>query len=331
MKGSLARFANQNAMIPPTPLMAPDPFEPFPGTQTAVKPITKTSTLTVRHRHDGHRSAMEPVGAVRFDHFHARFDQGRQGLALHPYGQCRSPRAAVVYKPDKNEPLFLLRHIVQSVGGNPDAVGVEPGAGAGGDHTFEMGGKIQVLEGQLAVTTALFSTEKANARISDPSTRPFRRLAGTDLMNGVELGAQGHITDHWELIAAIHLLAPPAVGLVAAGILGPIPNPRAIRRSGRPTISITASRSAAASTRSACARPEPTRDRSGQRHSRDLPAYVTWDAMISYPVTDNLPSSSTPTIRKRILLREPLITRPNENHAEPGPGRTFLLTAAVAL
>ena len=43
----LTRFANQNTVIAATPLLAPDPFEAFPGTQTTVrqKPITKTNTL----------------------------------------------------------------------------------------------------------------------------------------------------------------------------------------------------------------------------------------------------------------------------------------------
>ena len=40
----------------------------------------------------------------------------------------------------------------------------------------------------------------------------------------MEFGAQGHITENWEVTAGYTYLAPYAIGLVAAGVTGPIPN-----------------------------------------------------------------------------------------------------------
>ena len=78
--------------------------------------------------------------------------------------------------------------------------------------------------GSLALTAAAFNTVKTNARITDPLNPSLQSLAGTERVNGVEFGAQGHITENWELIAGYTYLAPHAVGLIAAGVRGPIPN-----------------------------------------------------------------------------------------------------------
>ncbi len=101
------------------------------------------------------------------------------------------------------------------------------GLGPERDHTYEVGGKINVLEGRLGLTAAAFNTVKTNARISDPLNPSLQSLAGTERMNGVEFGAQGHITENWELIAGYTYLAPHAVGLIAAGVPGPIHQRRA--------------------------------------------------------------------------------------------------------
>ena len=98
------------------------------------------------------------------------------------------------------------------------------GLGPERDHTFEVGGKINVLDGQLALTGAAFNTVKTNARITDPLNPGLQTLAGTERINGVEFGAQGHITANWELTAGYTYLAPYAFGLVAADTPGPIPN-----------------------------------------------------------------------------------------------------------
>ena len=76
----------------------------------------------------------------------------------------------------------------------------------------------------LALTAAMFDTEMTNARITDPLNPTLQTLAGTETVNGFEFGAQGRITDNWEIIAGYTYLDPTAIGLVAAGIHGPIPN-----------------------------------------------------------------------------------------------------------
>ncbi len=63
-----------------------------------------------------------------------------------------------------------------------------------------------------------------------------------------------------------------------------------------------------------------------------LPSYVTVDAMISYPVTDNLTLQlNAYNLGNAFYYADSYFTRPGENHAVPGAGRTFLLTAGLSL
>ena len=336
---SLTRFANQNTAIQPTSLLAADPYESFPGTQTVVnsQPITKTSTLglfAIDTFDIGEQWSL--VGAIRFDHFGARFDQNI-GTASHftHTDNISSPRAALVYKPAENSSIYFS----YGTSFNPSAETLTLAAsnqalGPERDHTFEAGGKLNILDGQLGLTAAAFNTVKTNARISDPLNPGLQSLAGTERMNGVEFGAQGRVTENWELIAGYTYLAPRAVGLIATGVPGPIPN---VARDQANLWSVydfdsgfhiggglnwTGRREAGSDTLSV----------PGSIITSYLPSYVTLDAMMSYPLTDRLTLQlNAYNIGNEFYYATSYDTRANENHAVPGAGRTVLLTAALSL
>ena len=203
---SLTRFVNQNTVIPPTPLLAPNPYETFPGTQTTVnsRPITKTSTLSF-YLVDSIQ--LDPqwslVAGIRYDNFGARYDQaiGKASHFTHK-DNIASPRAALVYKPTEESSVYFY----YGTSYNPSAETLSLAASNQGlsperDTTLEAGGKINVLDGKLGLTGAVFNTVKTNARISDPLNPGLQSLAGTERVNGVEFGAQGHLTENWELTA----------------------------------------------------------------------------------------------------------------------------------
>ena len=336
---SLTRFVNQNTVIPPTPLLAPDPYQAFPGTQTTIntKPVTKTATegLFITDTIDYQDWSL--VGAVRFDHFGATFDQplGARPTHFTHNDNIVSPRAALVYKPDERSSLYFS----YGTSFNPSAETLSLAANNSGlgpekDQTFEFGGKINVLEGQLALTAAAFNTVKTNARISDPLNPALQTLAGTERINGVEFGAQGHLTENWELTAGYTYLAPRAVGLVAAGVAGPVPN---VARNQANLWSVydwdmglktglglnwTGRRDVASDTLSF----------PGTQITTKLPSYVTVDAMVSYPVSDMLSLQlNAYNLSNAFYYANSYNTRPGENHAIPGAGRTFMLTAGLSL
>jgi catecholate siderophore receptor len=203
---------------------------------------------------------------------------------------------------------------------------------------LEVGGKINVLDGQLSLTSAAFNTVKTNARITDPLNPSLQTLAGTERINGIEFGAQGHITANWELTAGYTYLAPYAFGLVAANTAGPIPN--VAHNQGNIWSEYTfdqdllqgmeaglglnwvGQRDAAADTLS-----QP-----GTILIARLPSYVTVDTMLAYPINDNFKLQlNAYNLVNTFYYSTSYDTRPDENHTQLGAGRTIMLTAGLSL
>ena len=65
--------------------------------------------------------------------------------------------------------------------------------------TYEIGTKWNVLNDKLNLTAAIFRTEKENTRALD--TDGFTRNIGETRVDGIELGANGNITDKWAVSA----------------------------------------------------------------------------------------------------------------------------------
>jgi catecholate siderophore receptor len=338
---SLTRYANQNTVIAPTSLLAPNPYEAFPGRQTTVnsRPITKTATLS------GYlvdNIQIDPqwllTAGVRYDNFGARYDQSLGSAPAHftHKDNIASPRAALTYKPTEDSSVYFS----YGTSYNPSAETLSLASSNQGlapekDQTLEFGGKINVLDGQLGLTAAAFNTVKTNARISDPLNPGLQSLAGTERMNGVEFGAQGHVTENIELIAGYTYLAPRAVGLIAAGVPGPIPNVAHDQANlwgvydwdfGLHTglgLNWTGRRSGATG---------DTLSVPGTIIYPTVPSYVTVDGMLSYPVSDKVSLQlNAYNLGNEFYYADVYNTRPGENHLVPGAGRTFMLTAGLSL
>jgi catecholate siderophore receptor len=334
----LDRFANQSRAIVPTPLLDPDPYEAFPGRQTAISahPITKTNTLGLFVMDTVDIGAhWNVVAGFRFDHFGAGQDQSL-GKATHfrHDDNIGSPRAAITYKPTENTSLYVS----YGTSFDPSAESLSLAAsnqslGPERDHTYEVGAKAQVLDGLLALTVAGFNTVMTNARISDPLNPSLQTLAGTLRVNGIEFGAQGRLTENWEITAGYTYLAPRAIGLVAPGEAGPIPNTANNQGNIWTTydfddglrlgtgLNYVGRRYAGTDTAT-----DP-----GVTIVDKVPAYVTWDAMAGYRFDDRWSVQVNGyNLANTFYLANSYFTRAQENHAVPGPGRTILLTVGLS-
>lgn len=67
-------------------------------------------------------------------------------------------------------------------------------------QAFELGSKVDLFEGKLSLSGALFRTEKTNARTQDPVTGDIS-LDGEQVIQGFELGVVGNVTDSWRILA----------------------------------------------------------------------------------------------------------------------------------
>lgn len=335
----LARFANQDDEILPTSLLRPDPFELFPGRQANVEknPITKTSTLGAYATDSiDYGEHWTLVGSIRFDHFGATFNQSL-GTASHftHNDNIASPRAALVYKPADSSSIYFS----YGTSFNPSAETLSLSASNQGlaperDKVFEIGAKATVLDGLLALTAAAFNTVKDNARITDPLNPSLQTLAGTERINGIELGAQGHLTENWEITAGYTYLAPRAVGLTAAGVPGPIPNVAFNQANLWSVYDFDSGWHLGAGLNWTGHRQAGFDGLTipGSVITDTLPSYVTMDAMISYQLRDNLTLQlNAYNLSNEFYFADSYFVGPEENHAVPGTGRTFLLSANYAL
>ena len=115
-------------------------------------------------------------------------------------------RAGLTYKPVPNLSLYVgagtsvnpsIENLTQT---NPsEAQGaLEPER----SRTYEIGAKWDGFGGKLLVTTALFRTDKSNARTPGLPGEPAMVLDGKQRVDGFEIGATGRITDRWQVIGS---------------------------------------------------------------------------------------------------------------------------------
>ncbi|MBX3446010.1 MAG: TonB-dependent siderophore receptor [Parvibaculaceae bacterium] len=125
-------------------------------------------------------------------------------------------KLGLVYKPAENGSVYVSYGVSQdphtSFLSNPDisrtGVNSFPGFVAGAkpvtSHNYEIGTKWDVLDERLSLTAALFHTVKKDVPIALNSTTLLGY--GEQMVQGLELGAAGRITQEWNVFAGLLLM-----------------------------------------------------------------------------------------------------------------------------
>ena len=274
---------------------------------------------------------------MRFDNFRAKFDQNFGATTQHfkHTDEVASPRAALVYKPAEDASVYFS----YGTSYNPSAENLSLAASNKDldpekDRTFEVGAKATVLGGLLGLNVAAFDTKMTNARITDPVVPSLQTLAGTLHVKGIEFGAQGHLTDNWEIVAGYTYLDPTSTGLVSPGVKGPIPNTAHNQANLWTVYDFDDGLKAGVGVNYMGRRNAGIDNASvpGTVITARAPGYTTVDAMLAYQVNDNLSFQLNGyNLTDKYYFATTYFTRPGENHAVPGAGRTFMLTASLGL
>lgn len=161
---------------------------------------------------------IELLGGLRYDYF--KFDQNApladpliRNLS-HVDSNLLSWRAGIIFHPMPNTSIYAMR----GTSFNPSAenmsvaIGTTPGAIQNTISTFglspeknettEFGVKGDILNGRLSLASAVFQTDKTNARVQDPANTSITVLDGVIRARGFEASATGKITDAWQVIAS---------------------------------------------------------------------------------------------------------------------------------
>ena len=117
-----------------------------------------------------------------------------------------SHRAGLIYQPSETQSYYLS----YGTSFNPSAETVTQSATTAAldpekNRSYELGAKIDLLEGNLSFNTALFHVGKTNARTTDPISR-LVTLDGNVRVRGIEVGVVGRITPAWQVLAGYTFL-----------------------------------------------------------------------------------------------------------------------------
>lgn len=223
-----------------TSLSNPNPNDPWTGTITRNYASVTDTESTTRAAYVFDTIELAPQWQLnlgtRYDAFDTTAKSSTTGKASNN-SHFWSWQAGVVWKPaDKGSIYTSFATSATPPGGVVDGADTNPLTAGNSTlvsdlepettKNYEIGTKWDVFHNRVALTAAIFRTEKENTRIL-VSNNTYQN-AGTTRVDGIELGASGKITDAWQVFAGYSYLKSEAVDPGLAGRNGVVtagPNP----------------------------------------------------------------------------------------------------------
>ena len=192
--------------MPSTSLLNPNPGQPFSGIATVRSRVNTTAVSASAYVLDTLKigTKWELSGGLRWDRFDADYRQSvAPADAFHRLDSMISWRAAAVYKPLPSGSLYASA----STSFNPSAESLSLSASTADlppekNRNYEIGSKWDLDQGRMSLRTALFRTDKLNAREPDPNNTLLNVLAGSQRVNGLQVEARGRPLSRWEVLSS---------------------------------------------------------------------------------------------------------------------------------
>jgi catecholate siderophore receptor len=195
------------AGMPGTSLLDPNEDDPFTGYTVSTRSIVHTTansaavyvldTVKLGRRWDF-------TGGWRWDRFNAHYTQAiAPASAFNRLDTKPTWRGAVVFKPAQSGSIYFSA----GTSFNPSAESLSLSAATANlppeeNRTFEAGTKWDFLTQRLSFRTAVFRTEKTNAREPDPNDPQLNVLSGNQRVDGIQVEGSGRIMKNWNLLAS---------------------------------------------------------------------------------------------------------------------------------
>lgn len=271
------------------------------------------------------------TGGLRWDHFDLDFKNvppdgsGGATTKLSRTDEMLSWRVGAVYKPLPNGSIYAA----YGTSFNPSAEGltldtrpdrasffkVDPEE----TQTYEIGTKWDLFENRLALSAAIFRTEKTNARTEDPAdSSDIIVLDGEQRVDGFEIGAAGRITKEWNVFAGYTLLLSEITKSK-----DPAEKGNELSNTPQQTFSLWTTYDLPWNFQIGGGAQFIDSRFSNFENTREAPSYVLFDATAAYNVNENI------SLRLNVynLADEKYIDRLSGGHFIPGAGRSATLTA----
>ncbi len=162
----------------------------------------------------------ELTGGLRVEHY--RVDIERDGAGLAGYPESRTTvggKLGLVYKPAENGSIYASASVaalppgsylsnpdISRTGTTNDLPNNQPGARTQDSIHFELGTKWEFCDGRLSTSAAVFHTEKRNVPVDTPLAGAGTFSYTDQVVQGIELGVAGQITEEWSIFAGVLLL-----------------------------------------------------------------------------------------------------------------------------
>jgi catecholate siderophore receptor len=199
----------------PTDLFDPDPTRPWNGTivdRPGEATRAKADTVAAYLFDTAHLSEQVLVtGGLRWEQNKSRFNPA-PSLVTATVGDIEREdsyltwRAGITYKPIRSLSLYAgagtsvnpsIENLTQTTPTEAQGA-LKPER----SRTYEVGAKWDGFRGKLLLTTAIFRTDKFNARTPGLQGEAPMVLDGKQRVDGFEFGATGRVTDRWQVIGS---------------------------------------------------------------------------------------------------------------------------------
>jgi catecholate siderophore receptor len=249
-------------------------------------------------------------------------------LHLDHVDRLGSPRAALVIKPTPLQSYYLS--FGTSFDPSAEALSLTTKTANLGPvkaRTYEAGAKTGWLDGALALTGAVFRTEVDNAQTNDPENPTITVLNGDQRVDGLELGASGHLTRQWEIFAGYTYLDGKTISSGTAAYVGqPLPN------TARNALNLWTEYEFSAAWEIGTGFNWLDRRFADSGGTTTIPGYVVWNAMLSYQLAPHVALQLNGfNLLDRNYFVNSYYTSASENHVIPGAGRSVMLSIRFTL
>jgi catecholate siderophore receptor len=328
--GALGAASNYNC----TTLDNPDPHDPWSGAITPSDSATIAETDTVSAYAFDTITLSERWSlnlGLRYDDYRTEQQSGdiAAPTVLTNNTNFWNHQIGVVFKPVSNGSIYVATGTSSNPSGNTLGDGTENLGDNNVDlqpersRNYELGTKWELLEGRLSLSSAVFHTEKTNARVAiEPGRGGRQQTIGEQEVDGFEVGIAGQFAERWHLQASYTRLDSEIVddGPIGADEGKYFPNTPTNSANLWTTFAVMENFAVGAGATYV-----------GRRYGNTgntvwAPSYQTYDAMASLDIGERFKLQ----LNLHNLTDEVYYVRPYANHyAALGPARSAVLTASV--
>ncbi|MDR7039246.1 catecholate siderophore receptor [Methylobacterium sp. BE186] len=170
------------------------------------------------------------IGGLRYDHFDFASRDRRSNATIGRVDDLLSPRAGVVVKPFENLAFYGSYSVSYLPSAGDQFSALSAGTAIAQPEKFEnaeIGVKYDVNP-SFQLTGALYNLDRTNQRLADPNRPGFFLLSGRTNTQGAEIGANGYVTDWWQVAGGYaftdaRIASDVSTTIVAGNTVGLVP------------------------------------------------------------------------------------------------------------